>query len=74
MRIELSENALDNIVGGTIQCTYQGGSGTIWIKAKSPKEYSFTNYGVVSTVNKMQNDGYSDQEIIDYLKGKNAIW
>lgn len=74
MRKEISENNLENIVGGKIECTYVDGAGTIWITAKKPKVYSFTNYAVVNTAKKMLNEGYSDQEIIDYLLEKNAIW
>lgn len=74
MRNEINDNELENIVGGQIQYTYEQGAGTIWITAKSPKVFSFTNYAVVNTADKMNKEGYSDQEIIDYLKSKNAIW
>ena len=74
MRTEINENELENIIGGKIECTYIDGAGTIWITAKNPKVYSFTNYSVVTKARSMVNEGYSDQEIIDYLKEKNAIW
>lgn len=74
MRSEINENELNNIAGGKIQFTYDNGSGTIWIAAKNKKEYSFTNYGVVDLVTNMQNNDYSDQEIIDYMLSKGYIW
>lgn len=77
MKAELNEMDLGNVIGGKIEFTWDnnnGGSGTIWISARNPIKFSFTNYGVVDYCRRKQNEGWSDQEIIDELKANNHIW
>ena len=77
MKVELNGDALENIVGGQIVHTWtndNGGCGTIWITARTPRVYNFSDYNIISWISNKQNEGWSDQEIIDYLREKSIIW
>lgn len=74
MRNELNENELVNVDGGKIEHTWSNGSGTITLVARTPQTYSFTNYSIIQWISDKQNEGWSDYEIIDYLRDKGHIW
>ena len=77
MKTELNNNDLENIIGGKIEHTWDnsnGGSGTIWITARNPRVYSFNNHYVITYISEKQNEGWSDQEIMDKLVELGKIW
>lgn len=75
MKVELNGNDLENIVGGQIKHTWDNntGTGTIWLQARNPVVYTFRQYSIIGWITTKQGEGWSDQEIMDYLVANNCI-
>lgn len=76
MKMELNDNSLEAIIGGKIEHTWDNntGSGTIWITARNPHVYTFKSYSITSWITKKQEEGWSDQEIMDQLIADHQVW